>query len=357
MSTVGKAFTKLYTDTKLGSEDVIALIEENDGAQNLDLSGKDLSGIKLDRRTLSQLRCTGNSMVQGLPVWQYQQTGGINLQGANLAWAVLSGADLSEGCLRGADLRGARLDRADLIDTDLQDAILWDTNLNNAILDGANLRGANIFGANILNATLSKECFGDSIIQESKDYQPPPGITMLPERNRFWQGSKIYRTLKIGFESEGSYGDASWAYRRARRMEKHLAADYARYSWRKKDYRNFVKNVVKRVSDEVVEKLCDYGENWMLVLLWISVVWLSFALLYGLLGGVQRLNPGGMSRTTYNLVDLLAFSLATMTTIEPVGLGVRNIGIMRILMPLEALVGIALTGLFGFVLGNRINRV
>jgi hypothetical protein len=282
----------------------------------------------------------------------------VNLQGANLSWSVLSGADLGNGCLRGADLRGAHLDGVDLIDADLRGAILWDANLNGAILDGADLQGANIFGANILNTTLGRKCFGGSIIQESEDYRLPLGITsMLPERNRFWQGSKIYRTLKASFDSGSAYSDASWAYRKARRMEKHLAGYHAREAWRARDWKQFVEQAVKRASDEVVEKLCDYGENWVLILFWLGVVWLSFALLYGLLGGVQRLNQAGVSQTTYNLVDLLAFSLATMTTIEPAGLSSTNVEIMRILMPLEVLLGIALTGLFGFVLGNRINHV
>ena len=356
MSTVGKEFEKAYTGIRLGFEDVISLIEKNRGPQGLDLSGKDLSGIKLDRWTLGRFRRGKNPKAEGLPVWQCQQTGGVNLQGANLAWSVLSGADLGKACLRGADLRGAHLDGVYLIDADLRDAILWDANLNDAKLDGADLRGANIFGANILNTSLNRGCFGDSIIQESADYHLPPGIWMLPERNRFWQGSRIYRKLKANFDSGSSYGDASWAYRKARRMEKHLAAYRARQAWRARDWKRFVKQVVKRASDEVVEKLCDYGENWVLVLFWLGVVWLSFALFYGLFGGVKRPNPPGIGGTTRNLLDLLAFSLATMTTIEPVGLSASNVGIMRVLMPLEVLLGIALTGLFGFVLGNRINK-
>jgi hypothetical protein len=180
---------------------------------------------------------------------------------------------------------------------------------------------------------------------------------MLPERNRFWQGSRIYRKLKASFDSGSSYRDASWAYRKARRMEKHLAGYRAREAWRVRDWKQFIKQSVKRVSDAAVEKLCDYGENWTLVLFWLGFVWLSFALLYGLLGGVQRIDPGGLNRTTYSILDLLAFSLATMTTIEPIGLIASNLGVLRILMPLEVLLGIALTGLFGFVLGNRINHV
>jgi len=357
MSTVGKRFDEEFTGIKLNAEQVLSLIEENGGSEGLDLSGKDLSGIRLNPRALEQLRRDKGPGTDAHPVWEWKKTGGVNLQGANLAWAMLSGANLSKSNLRRVDFRGARLDGVDFVDADLQDAILWDANLDNAVLDGANLRRANLFGVNFFNTTLAKECLGESVIQESELYCLPSGIEMGPDRNRHWQGGRIYRALKANLDGAARYSEASWAYRKARRMEKHLAGYRTRRAWHNREWKQFGMQAWRRISDEVAEKLCDYGENWLLVLLWIGVVWLVFALLYGVNGGVQRLDSAGMGHTTRNVLDLLAFSLATMTTIEPVGLSASDVGFMRILMPLEVLVGIALTGLFGFVLGNRINRV
>jgi len=356
MTTVGKQFDDKYTGIRVSRDELLNLIEENNGPEGLDLSGKDLSGIKLSKRVLEKIR-SERGLNDSVPVWLYSQTGGINLQGTDLSWAKLSDADLSRCCLRGADLRGARLDHVDLIEADLRDAILWDAILDGAVLDGAMLHGANIFGANFFNSTFRKECFGHSVIQESKSYKEPPGIDMREEWNRYWQGSRIYRTLKAAFDSAASFKDASWAYRRARRMEKHLAAYHTREAWHNRDWRQLVASIWKWVSDQIVEKLCDYGENSWLVLLWIVILWLGFAALYGVIGGVQLVTPTGISKTTYNLLDILSFSLATMTTNDPVGLMANNSLLIRFLMPLQTLLAIALTGLFGFVLGNRINRV
>lgn len=54
--------------------------------------------------------------------------------------------------------------------------------------------------------------------------------------------------------------------------------------------------------------------------------------------------------------ELLSFSLGAMTTLTLSGLVPRDTLMMRTLMPLEALLGIFLAGLLGFVVGNRIRR-
>ena len=55
-------------------------------------------------------------------------------------------------------------------------------------------------------------------------------------------------------------------------------------------------------------------------------------------------------------VDLLFFSLGSMVTQIPAGLEADTTVYMRIMVPLEAFLGICLAGLLGFVAGNRISR-
>ena len=61
---------------------------------------------------------------------------GANLSGADLRYANLSGADLSGANLSGADLSGANLRYANLSDADLSDADLSGANLSDADLSG-----------------------------------------------------------------------------------------------------------------------------------------------------------------------------------------------------------------------------
>lgn len=351
MGSIGNKFKDKFTGEKITVERLLLLIEKNGGAKGLDLSGKDLSGLILTPKTLNQIR--QKRKLEKQPVWQ-MENGGINLDGINLSWAVLTRADLSDSSLRNADLRGAKLEHVDFIDADLSNAFLWDASFDYAVLDGAKLQGANIFGARFVDSTISKENIGESIIQESRRYSLPNEMTMSPERNRFWQASKIYRHLKAIFDANGLYDNASWAYRKARKMEKHLALYNMIEAWKTKQWRIMAQNFRKVISDSFVEVLSDYGESPRHVLFSIILVWAGFAIAYGLLSGVIISNNASI---THNPIDLLAFSLGTMTTVETVGLSANNIWAMRFLMPLETLFGIALTGLFGYVLGNRINRI
>jgi hypothetical protein len=351
MGTVGNKFNKNFKSEKITVDQLLSRIIKNDGPNGLDLSGRDLSGIILTPRALTAIR--KKKRLKNRPVWQ-SENGGINLEGVNLSWAKLTRADLTEACLRNADLRGAKVEHVDLIDADLSNSILWDANFDSATLDGTKLYGANIFGARFTNSTISKENIGDLIVQDLPDYSLPDGMTMLPERNRFWQASKIYRQLKATFDSNGLYDNASWAYRNARRAEKHLAAYHLLEAWKVGQWKVTIRNFRKFVSDTFVEYLSDYGESPKHVLVSILVVWLGFAVIYGLLSGVTDIMTDLVTR---HPIDLLAFSLGTMTTIEAVGLSANNTLAMRFLMPLETLFAIALTGLFGYVLGNRINRI
>ena len=111
----------------------------------------------------------------------------------------------------------------------------------------------------------------------------------------------------------------------------------------------------KLLSDQIVELVCDYGEGFWRVLGCLAVLWFDFALVYGILGHVLA-DRGPVYSTTRNLIDLLSFSLGTMVTLEVPGLRAHASLLMRILMPLEAALGISFLGLLGFVAGNRIRR-
>ena len=83
--------------------------------------------------------------------WVKGEEGGeqANLSGADLSGADLSGADLSWANLSGADLSVAYLSGADLIGAYLSGANLSRADLSGANLIGANLSRANLSGANI----------------------------------------------------------------------------------------------------------------------------------------------------------------------------------------------------------------
>jgi len=87
---------------------------------------------------------------------------------------------------------------------------------------------------------------------------------------------------------------------------------------------------------------------------------LGFAVLYGVTGSVLRAAPGPngpVEVVTRDPLDLAIFSLGAMTTsgLPTITLSPVNVYV-NLLTGLQALCGIFLTGLLGFVAGARIRR-
>ena len=114
------------------------------------------------------------------------------------------------------------------------------------------------------------------------------------------------------------------------------------------------------VLDETVEEISGYGQSILRIVRAPFMVWIAFALFYGLVAGVwgpeQQVGDELVRSITLNPFDLFWFSLGAMTTANLPGLQARSTPVMRFLISLEPLLAIALTGLLGFVLGNQIRR-
>ncbi|MFW6135876.1 MAG: pentapeptide repeat-containing protein [Chloroflexota bacterium] len=386
---------------------ILDMIEANGGPEGLDLSQSDLSEIDLGSdRIQAELDRVRKDQPEVEPPWWSRGfvsgEGGINLrranlEGAHLRLAEMQGADLvganlegarlmlaqmQESRLRGANLAGAslryaNLEHASLRHADLKGARLSHANLGRAFLGGVDLKGADLDGANLegtflVEADLSRvdlrnaeSIEGISLYRARLDHtqltRDQLGEAVGEERGGEWfEARQTYLALKNNFQELGRYDDARWAYRKERRMEKRDAWQKTRTALRERRWGGAVGNGLRAASDQLVELVCDYGEGLSRVLASLLLLWLVFALSYGLIGGVwgppQETSGGPVRYATRNPLHLLAFSLGAMTTLQPAGLEARPTQVMQFLMPIQALLGIVLAGLFGFVLGNRIRR-
>src|SRR5919198_6080331 len=111
---------------------------------------------------------------------------------------------------------------------------------------------------------------------------------------------------------------------------------------------------------QLVEWVCDYGESIPRVLYSLLAVYLLFMLLYGLTGSVVHVAPpGGVGApyVTRDPRDLAIFSLYAITTSGSPAIGLLpRAEWVQLLTGTEAFLGIFLTGLLGFVTGNKIRR-
>lgn len=356
----------------LTREDVVQLIEANGGSWGLDLSGVDLSNIDLSGMDLRGINFSKATLDRANLSNAFLER--INFQEASCWRTNMSGSSLWS-----ADFRGAELDRCDLRGAYLQRAKLQEASLDKALLEGADIHRA-YFSETLLDR---KSLGENGILHENGEHfrayvfqmelfqqgfrGNPRSDKHLSKRiyARFSGGEGIYRKLKNNFEQLGFYGDASWAYKRERRMRKCATRRQAGSAWKKREYKNFLSFSSLWLSDWFVELLCDYGESVSRVILWLLLILfvLGPLLVYfsgGLIwdGSNQEFYANLPNRGLQNLYGYfqgVLYMLDVLTTADYSELAPRN-DLVRFVSGLMAMLGIALIGLLGFVVGNRIRN-
>ena len=176
------------------------------------------------------------------------------------------------------------------------------------------------------------------------------------QAGQFAAAARSYMALERNFSEIGDPAAASWAYRRKRRMQKRTAGGLAGEALRGRRWRVFAIEGLRYLGDELVELICDYGESIGRVFGALTAVYFIFLVLYGITDSVVR-TDGKITTITHNPVDLAVFSLMAMTTSGTPSVTLAPAGEYALLISgTQALLGIFLTGLLGFVAGNRIRR-
>ena len=373
-------------------DELLRLIQENDGPWGLDLRGRvfladprtvDWHNSPMDL-TLEALRALARSHSPWPAhiVWWLVSTG-INLEDADLhgSWlpgTLMEGAALSRANLQGCSLYGTHLEEATLSRADLrgatinqvflQGAQLPFANLQGARLDGVDLREANLgwaelqrvdmyrvsslegarwHGAHLEQTRIRRESLGKAIGDEM-DADREKGVVAYRE------ASEAYLLLKNNFNQIGHYGDASWAYVKERQMERKALYQEHRWwiwplnRWKPKSWRSWWHWLLAWGT----EALTKYGQD-----PWRPIVWAVglavglFPILFWTAGNLHYQN--GASITAY--WDAIAYSLTTFGTLsfndlQPVGIATR------IISAAEAFTGVLLFALLVFTLGNKMSR-
>jgi uncharacterized protein YjbI with pentapeptide repeats len=316
---------------------------------------------------------------------------GANLHNAVLDGANMKGASLQKASLVRASLKGASLQETDMEGADLGQADLTDANLTQCLLEHANLTGVKLENAILHLATLRDVFLARaSCLRGIRLYQTNfwgamglPYEYFLDDRGRstIWEETQgrfseavdVYKSLKGFYEDAGDYEAGNWAYLREQSMKKLMFAPrFVRWmypAWRVASVECSVEhckpNFMRWLGLEIADQLAGYGLSLMRPLMWVLLLILLFSSAYAV-GGMLTTMPGcayadlsGAGRAgcapTYNYLDALRFSLSAVTTMS-VGRVQPFVSGVELLASLEALIGIALTGLFGFILGNKLRN-
>ena len=301
---------------------------------NANLARADMWGADLERAVLTRANLSEVSFNEA------------NLTRADLSESNLRNAKLDSACLLGANLRAADLTGTQMKGANLREAILVDANLQGLNLLKCDLTNISVAGALLDRTRLSKDQLGDEIGEEQAD--------------RFEDAARGYLALERNFAGLGDKDASSWAYRKRRRMEKRFAFAESSANFKHRRWQNAICWQARGTSDFLTEWMCDYGESVPRVLASLLVIYILFTVLYAATGSVVRvaqIQGGQPGHVAASLPEVAIFSLLAMSTSGSPATGVAPSNVLvHLLTGMQALLGIALTGLLGFVLGNRIRR-
>jgi hypothetical protein len=283
---------------------------------------------------------------------------------ALLEEAQRSGTDID---LQGADLHGADLSGLDFSNANLRNANISAADLRNSSLVAADLRGADATEANFVDAKLAGAC----IYEMKLDNASLPGYVFRPSKNKPWivgdwehakktddvadyhYARAVALALKYHLQTTGRYSEAVQAHQLEQRIVRALVNPLRRLRWHRKQelkvtIRELVRFGFRWIISWLADVSCGYGESITRTFLSIVVIQVMFTMGYWLTGSI--VDSSGPVRS---LSSAIIFSFATMTTTNLQELSPAN-SLVELVMSLQVLLGIAFTGLLGFVLGNRV---
>ncbi|MBP5527603.1 MAG: pentapeptide repeat-containing protein [Bacteroidales bacterium] len=160
-------------------------------------------------------------------------------------------------------------------------------------------------------------------------------------KNRWNEAEDIYKTLNGLWAGKGYIADANWAYVQGRRMERHrMMADMSNPKisfWEK------LGNVWRIFTNGLSDLMFGYGESMLKMILTYIILVFFFAFLFS-----EEVSP-------LAYIDALGVSLKNMAGVDSDVLsGVSPF--VDMLNVLQTTLGILITGIFGFILGNKIRN-
>jgi hypothetical protein len=181
---------------------------------------------------------------------------------------------------------------------------------------------------------------------------------------RYAEAAEVWRMMSSVLTTRGGYGDAGWAYVWAKRRERQDANPLRkRYLTRTDTYvwqlerrpKQIAHSLGKYVLLLLADALCGFGNAFGRILVWIGGVTVLFACLLAFGGGLdvqehvhQHTHPPGAT-----FFQSWEFATGQLATSPPKGFMLTATG-WEVGAAIETLFGVALVGLFGFVVANRI---
>ena len=175
-------------------------------------------------------------------------------------------------------------------------------------------------------------------INIKSDWSPDESL-----KARFADAEDIYKSLSGLWMSKGFIGDANWAYVCGRKMErKRMIAELASD---KKNTLYKIKNLFKIFWNLLSDLMFGYGESIKKMILTYIFMVMLFGFFYYALPEVSLKSYVHAMRISFK--NMVAMSPDEMQNISP---------FVDFLNLIQTTIGILITGIFGFILGNKIRN-
>lgn len=277
------------------------------------------------------------------------------LENCRFRFASISWSDFRYARINNATFEDATVDFCDFYRAFFEGVVLFKHSsfsncsiFNTYFGDGSNIRRENLFRGRILQqdkAAYTKflvdwHAFGTGVRTNDRsqvsDWDPSEAV-----RSRWADAEDIYKTLNGLWNEKGYIADANWGYVQGRRMERRRMiaelGDSKVGFWKK------VGNLWRILMNSLSDLLFGYGESmFKMVMTYIVTVFIFAMLFCAEVSPLKYLEALGIS-----LKNMAGMDSDVLQDVSP---------LVDMLNLVQTTIGILLTGIFGFILGNKIRN-
>ncbi|MFA7115863.1 MAG: pentapeptide repeat-containing protein [Bacteroidales bacterium] len=352
-------------DLKTLSADIKLSIVEDRDLSSLNLEGLDFSGItlkninfkgnKLERvlfENASLENCDFDATILSQVSFKKCKLISCRFRNAKIYWSDFRYAEVSQ-----ITLEGAKIDYCDFYRTFFMGVgIFRKTRISNSSLyytyfdEGSTLRKENIVDNKILQQDKDNyekfltdwNLYGTGVRTNNQqcvsDWSPMSSL-----RSRYADAEDIYKNLNGLWTSKGFLSDSNWAYVQGKRMERYRM--FSELLYEKNNFYIKIKKVLSIIMNFFLDMFFGYGESMRKMIFTYIVVVCVFAYIFYASNDVSvhtYLRAIGIS-----FKNMVAITSDEVSSVSP---------FIDFLNVVQTTIGILLTGIFGFILGNKIRN-
>lgn len=319
--------------------------------KNINFKGAQLENVSFENATLEN--CNFDASRLSRTSFKNCKMVACRFRNATLYWSDFRYSEINQVTLEGANIDYCDFYRAIFMGV----GIFRKSRISNSSLyytyfdEGSTLRKENIAGNKILQQNkhnyrkflIDWNTYGtgerkNNQLNSISDWNPQSSLNA-----RFADAEDIYKNLNGLWMSKGFLGDANWAYVQGKRMERHRMI--AELLHEKSNIFRKLGLGLAAVSNLFLDLLFGYGESIRkMIFTYILVV---FAFAYIFYASYEISLPNYIYAMGVSFKNMVAMTPDEVKSISP---------LIDFLNVVQTTIGILLTGIFGFILGNKIRN-